>query len=267
MSPAGWHVDSSGHRRVVLLAVAGDATNAVYQALAARFEVVGVVLERPISRRTLVLGRARRIGWLRTLDQVLFITVVSPLLRRSSRDRLASLRTNVRADEPVPPDLVAPVPSVNDPATVATLARLEPDVVVVVGTRIIRDSVLTEADVPFVNMHAGITPRYRGVHGAYWAMAEGRPASAGVTVHLVDPGIDTGPILAQARIVATRADTFATLPYLQLAAGIPILVAAIAAVLEGRMEPVPSFDASASMLWYHPGAFEYLVRRIRRAVR
>ncbi len=46
-------------------------------------------------------------------------------------------------------------------------------------------------------MHAGITLRYRGVHGGYWALAEQHPEWVGTTVHLVDPGIDTGGILAQ----------------------------------------------------------------------
>ena len=45
---------------------------------------------------------------------------------------------------------------------------------------------------PVINMHAGITLRYRGVHGGYWALAEQHPEWVGTTVHLVDPGIDTG---------------------------------------------------------------------------
>ena len=57
---------------------------------------------------------------------------------------------------------------------------------------------------PVVNVHAGITPRYRGVHGGYWALAERHPEWVGTTVHLVDPGIDTGAILAQATFDVSR---------------------------------------------------------------
>ena len=56
-----------------------------------------------------------------------------------------------------------------------------------------RTSPLLEA-VPavFLNTLAGITPSYRGVHGAYWALVQRQPDACGVTVHLVDAGIDTG---------------------------------------------------------------------------
>ena len=254
-------------RRVVLLAAPGDATNATFRALSARFDVAGVILEQPFARRTLLRRRARRIGWPRAMDQVLFVTVASPLLRWSARHRVAALQAILGAHEAIPASVVTPVPSVNDAATIAALGRLAPDCVVVAGTRIIGAPVLDAARTPFINLHAGITPRYRGVHGAYWALAEGRPGSAGVTVHLVDRGIDTGGILAQGRIVTTRSDSFATLPYLQLIAGIPLLVDAVEAYLDGRTASIASIDASASKLWYHPGALEYLVRRIRRGVR
>ena len=58
-----------------------------------------------------------------------------------------------------------------------------------------------------------------------------------------------------------------TLPYLQLIAGIPLLVDAVEAYLDGRTASIASIDASASKLWYHPGALEYLARRIRHGVR
>ena len=66
---------------------------------------------------------------------------------------------------------------------------------------------------------AGITPLYRGVHGAYWALAEGRRDLCGVTVHRVDAGIDTGEVLAQVLIDPTPQDNFVTYPWLQVAEG------------------------------------------------
>ena len=58
------------------------------------------------------------------------------------------------------------------------------------GTRIISSRVLDSIGCPIINTHAGITPRYRGVHGGYWALAEGHPEEVGTTVHLVDKGIE-----------------------------------------------------------------------------
>ena len=100
----------------------------------------------------------------------------------------------------------------------ARIAR--PTLVVVHGTRIIASRVLESLGCPAVNVHAGITPRYRGVHGGYWALAEGHPEWVGTTVHLVDPGIDTGAILAQATFDVTDEDTIATYPDLHLIHGL-----------------------------------------------
>ncbi len=74
--------------------------------------------------------------------------------------------------------------------------------VLVVGTRIISRKVLVAVAAPFINYHDGITPKYRGIHGGYWASAQSDLANFGVTVHLVDPGIDTGEVLYQARLQA-----------------------------------------------------------------
>mgnify|MGYP003330073050 CR=1 FL=1 len=45
-----------------------------------------------------------------------------------------------------------------------------PDVIIVNGTSILSQSVLDSCNALFLNTHCGITPKYRGVHGAYWAL-------------------------------------------------------------------------------------------------
>jgi methionyl-tRNA formyltransferase len=54
------------------------------------------------------------------------------------------------------------------------------------------------ADCPIVNLHLAPLPEYRGRYSAAHAVAEGA-RSFGVTLHYVDAGIDTGPIIAEAR--------------------------------------------------------------------
>ena len=55
----------------------------------------------------------------------------------------------------------------------AALAMLKPDVVLVIGTRIIGKQTLAGINVPVVNFHSGINPNYRGQAGGYWALASG----------------------------------------------------------------------------------------------
>jgi methionyl-tRNA formyltransferase len=82
----------------------------------------------------------------------------------------------------------------------------------------------------------------------------------GTTVHLVDPGIDTGGVLARAYFATTAADTIATYPYLHLAAGLPLLTDQVQRVLNGgALEPVGDDPAvEGSRLYLHPTLWGYL---------
>ncbi len=253
---------------VVLLAGPGDTTDLVANYLAARVPRLVVVVEQPPSRATLARRRAARLGWPAVTGQVLFVTAAMPLLRRSGRRRIAEIVATSGLD-PSPYRPVHPVESVNAPETVELLEEIRPAVVVVNGTRIIGRRVLESVDCPFVNTHAGVTPRYRGVHGGYWALAEGRPELVGTTVHLVDRGIDTGGVLAQATFTVSHEDSIATYPYLHLAAGLPLLAEQVAAVL-ATGSPAPGADgalADGSRLYHHPTLWAYLARRAARGVR
>ena len=111
-----------------------------------------------------------------------------------------------------------------------------------------RTRVVDRVDAPFVNVHAGITPLYRGVHGGYWALASGDRGNCGVTVHLVDEGVDTGGILGQARVDPGPHDDFSTYPLLQLAAGLPLLLEVLPAVAAGQARTLPP-PLGESRLW------------------
>jgi methionyl-tRNA formyltransferase len=118
------------------------------------------------------------------------------------------------------------------------LRRLKPNVVVLSGTRVVSRPVLEGVKAVFLNVHAGIIPRYRGVHGGYWALVEGEPENCGVTVHMVDAGVDTGAVVSRARIRPLPTDNYLTYPWLQLAAALPLLIAAIEGALAGRLVTV-----------------------------
>jgi methionyl-tRNA formyltransferase len=157
---------------------------------------------------------------------------------------------------------------VNDDRTISLLADLHPSVVVVHGTRIIATPVLKSLDCPILNVHAGLTPRYRGVHGGYWALAEHHPEWVGTTVHLVDPGIDTGGILGQVTFAVTDKDSIGTYADLHLVHGLPLLAAQVEKVLEGgTLEPVAASIAPGSYLRYHPTLWGYIRRRWSSGVR
>jgi phosphoribosylglycinamide formyltransferase-1 len=252
----------------VLLAGPGDSTRIVYHYLASRFEGLVAIVESPVPRFELAKRRARRFGWVTVAGQMAFVGAAVPVIRRLSLPRIDEI---VRSEGFDTSDIdgAKSVQSVNSAESVTMLRELDPAVVVVNGTRIISESVLSSVGCAFVNMHAGITPRYRGVHGGYWALSDQRRDLVGTTVHVVDPGIDTGGVLAQGFFEPGPQDTFATYPYLHLACGLPLLAQSVREIVEGRdPQPVPSRDTSGeSTLRFHPTIWGYLGARMTRGVR
>jgi folate-dependent phosphoribosylglycinamide formyltransferase PurN len=244
---------------VALLGVRGESTNAIFHALSARFGRPHVILEDSVSRVQLARRRARKLGWMTVSGQVLFAFGIVPLLSVASRKRREAIGREHGLDLRPIDGSVIEVRSVNSDEARQALVAARPGVVVVSGTRIISQQTLVPA--PFVNLHAGITPRYRGVHGGYWALVDRRPDLVGSTVHLVDLGVDTGAVVEQVTFPVTPEDSFATLPLRHLAAGAPALLRAVEAALAGTLSPrAPMVQDSG--LHYHPTAWGYLWRRL-----
>ena len=80
------------------------------------------------------------------------------------------------------------------------LEPLAPDWIVLAGyMRILTPQVIRRYPGHIVNIHPADTRRHQGLHGYEWAW-EQRLDSTTVTVHVVDEGLDTGPILAQREV-------------------------------------------------------------------
>lgn len=253
--------------RIVLLAGPGASTNIVYHALEREFGAIPVIIEERISRQQLIKRRLKRLGAITVAGQILFMILAEPLLRRQSVKRITDIKRKYSLDDSPIKTKIINVPSVNSAEAREALKQLNPQIVIVNGTRIISKETLTSVQATFVNTHAGITPTFRGVHGGYWAIAEGRPELAGTTVHLVDTGIDTGGILKQTTFEISPADSFATYPYLHLAVGIPALLKSVHELMNGGVNRQNITSDLPSQLRYHPTLWEYLTRRISRGAR
>lgn len=94
------------------------------------------------------------------------------------------------------PELVHEVPHINHP-DVAKLAHvLQPDLICVFGTSLIRGDLLKAGRLGIVNLHGGLSPEYRGADCTFWALYNGEPEKVGCTLHYIDAGIDTGRLIA-----------------------------------------------------------------------
>ncbi|GLQ97656.1 formyl transferase [Dyella mobilis] len=255
----------SARAKIVLLAGEGLSTQVMYHGLREEFDVVEVILEQKPSALKMLRHRARKLGLLQTAGQFAFI-LYSRLLGRASQPRIERLLgLHGLSDAPIPVQSITRVSSANERGVAKHLRKLAPQAVVVNGTRILSKKLLEAVDAPFINTHMGITPAYRGVHGGYWALASDDLAHCGVTVHLVDPGVDTGSVLYQALVTPEAEDNFATYPVLQLVQGVLLMKAALRDAAAGRLSPRASDGPSQQ--WYHPTLFGYWKTRWQRGVK
>lgn len=251
---------------VVLLVDGSDLSRMIYHALAADFAIDAVIREAKVSRGPFLSRRVKKYGLRRVLGQIAFALFVVPFLKHGGARRWKQIMTQYGLDgSAIPAQRVTDVTSVNDAAALELLERLLPRVIVVSGTRLLEEKTLRATDAIILNTHVGITPLYRGVHGGYWALASGDPEHFGVTVHKIDKGIDTGDILAQARVTPTKDDNYSTYPLLQIAIAIPLLKEAINKALANTLEALKG--SGPSRLWSHPTAYEYLRMRFSRGIR
>jgi methionyl-tRNA formyltransferase len=138
--------------------------------------------------------------------------------------------------------------------------------ILVNGTRIISSKVLDSVSARFINSHVGITPKYRGVHGGYWAIANDDAQNFGVTIHEIDTGIDTGDVLYQKTLTCSSNDNFITYPLIQTAGAIELLLIAMEEFNKDLLNPIKSVSTK-SKLWYHPTLWNYLYLRLKKGIK
>ncbi len=132
------------------------------------------------------------------------------------------------------------------PEVVAQLRAYEPDVIVVAAFgQILRRDVLALPPRGCINVHASLLPRWRGASPVSAAIAAG-DAETGVTLMQMDPGLDTGPILAQRREPIRADDTAGSLSQRLAQLGADALIDTLPAWLDGRIVPQPQDDAQAT---------------------
>lgn len=100
--------------------------------------------------------------------------------------------------------------------------------------RIVRGRLLEEFAGRMLNIHPALLPSFKGLHGQRQALEYGVKVS-GCTVHFVDPGVDTGPIIIQRVVPVMRGDTEDTLSARILAEEHAAYPEAVRLFAEGRL--------------------------------
>ncbi|MEX0761948.1 MAG: methionyl-tRNA formyltransferase [Dehalococcoidia bacterium] len=163
--------------------------------------------------------------------------------------------------------------SLRDESVQAELASLSADVFVVVAYgRILPPPVLAMPRLGVLNVHPSMLPRYRGPSPVASAILDGAKAT-GVTIMLLDEGMDTGPILLQSEPVPLRGDeTTGDLTRRLFEMGVEMLPGALDGLEAGTVRPREQDDSQATVTrllsredgaldWRRPA--EHLERMVR----
>ena len=193
-------------RLVVLVSGGGTNLQALIDAPGDSFDIVGVVADRDDAG-----------GLVRAADADIPTRVVVPQADRAAWDR----------------------------ALASSLADFAPDWIVCAGfMRILGPAVLDAFPWRIVNTHPALLPAFPGAHGVRDALAYGARVT-GCTVHLVDAGVDTGPILAQGAVDVREGDDEAALHERikvverELLVDIVTRLCAVGCTVDGRKVTIP----------------------------
>lgn len=89
----------------------------------------------------------------------------------------------------------------------ASIKNFNPDLIILAGfMRILPPNFVRAVSPRLINTHPSLLPLFPGAHAVHDAMVAGAKET-GVTIHIVDEGVDTGPHLAQAKVAVLPEDT------------------------------------------------------------
>jgi methionyl-tRNA formyltransferase len=182
------------------------------EALVGNYEIVAVVTQpdRPASR-----GRK---------------TIASPVKEVALADGLPLMQPQSLRQEDV----------------IAQIRELEPQVIVVAAYgQMLRPEVLSIPPSGVINVHPSVLPQYRGASPIAGALLAGEEET-GVTIMLMDEGMDSGPILAQISTRIRPEDTRGSLGEQLSRLGAELLLETLPPWLGGHIEPQPQDSARAT---------------------
>lgn len=162
-------------------------------------------------------------------------------------------------------------PKINSSDFVDFLRGLGCDVFVVAAYgQILKKELLCLPPLGCLNVHASLLPRFRGPDPIRWAILKGDEVT-GVTIMLMDEGVDTGPILAQQAIPITPQDNYLSLIEKLGIMGGKLLCEVLPSWREGKIIPRPQEGESSyapfvnkeetRIHWEEPAS--HIVRRVR----
>ena len=142
--------------------------------------------------------------------------------------------------------------SANSPELVELIRTLQPDLILVSGTDLLRKATLQQLPGKVMNLHTGISPYIKGgPNCTNWALALGEFDLIGNTVMWIDPGIDSGAIIATERTPLSGRESLAELHLKVMDHAHDLYCRAVERFAQGKPLPsVPQGEIGEGRLFY-----------------
>ena len=251
--------------RTVLLCRDGADQRHLATALAAAGRIDAVVIETRGDARRRKLERVfRRARWWQVPGRVLDVAVLVVYGNWCQKALVTGLDANTYPDGLPRFEVENP----NDPESVEILRRLDPDVLLVLGTSILRPEVLAIPKREALNIHGGGLPDFRGVYSDFWALVTDRPDRVGSVIFHLDPGIDTGEIAVEEMLELGRSTSLRDLKVANARLGAKLAAQALDQIQAGTLPRIAQ-PAAGARNWGSPTGLQLIrglvhIRRARR---
>ena len=179
------------------------------------------------------------------LNQYQVVAVYTQPDKRSGRGRSLVSPPLKRAAEALKLPVVQPA-SLKEAEVVAQLVGFQPDVIVVAAFgQILPQSILDIPAYGCINIHPSLLPKYRGASPVAAAILAG-DGFTGVSIMLMDKGLDSGPILARVQIPIASQDTTGSLTAKLSLLAAQLLQEVLVHWLRGELTPQPQDETEAT---------------------
>ena len=146
--------------------------------------------------------------------------------------------SDLAKDQKIPYHIVA---DHNHPKCLQILQKLQPDIIIFTGGGLLRQPLLAIPRLGVLNCHTGILPQYRGMDVVEWTVVEENIETIGfgATLHFMDTGVDSGPILLKKKITLTPNATFETIRAELETLMVDLMIQGARGLRDGSLSPVP----------------------------
>lgn len=142
------------------------------------------------------------------------------------------------------------IPNLNSRDTLEMVRETWVDLIVSYGPERLSAEFIGLARLGGINAHWGLTPMYRGMHTARFALLQGKPEWVGITIHKLDATLDTGDIIYQARPELKIGDSYKMVEARLNLLVCEIMPKAVEEVLNGTVKTIKQ-DTSIGREYYN----------------